>query len=94
MNTKIRKFTWLKNGIFMPRRLTDLQKDWLDDNCTGQFIITSESRMTSVNSNHVKSMFVEEYEIQKISIMGSLLIFEKEQDMAHFLLKWVEDEDI
>lgn len=91
---RIRKFDWLKNGIFVPRRLSELQKKWLDENCTGQYIVTSESRITCVNLEHVQSMLDEEYEIQKISIMGSFLIFEKEQDMAHFLLKWIEDEDI
>ncbi len=94
MDKKIRKFAWLKNGIFIGRRLTDAQKEWLVENCTGQYIATSETRMTCTNSEHVESMLDEKYELQKISIMGSLLVFEKEQDMAHFLLKWIENEDI
>ena len=91
---KIRKFAWLRNGIFITNELSKGQKDWLVENCTGQFIVTSESRMTCTNSDHVQSMIDEEYALQKISIMGSLVVFEKEQDMAHFLLKWVDDEDI
>ena len=94
MSKGIRKFDWLKNGIFVNRRLSELQKEWLAENCTGQFIQTSESRMTCTNSDRVQSMLDEQYELQKISIMGSMLIFENEADMAHFLLKWVEDEDI
>ncbi len=94
MDNKIRKFTWLHNGIFIASRLSESQKDWLAENCTGQFIVTSESRLTCTNSDRVESMLDEQFELQKISIMGSLLVFEKEQDMAHFLLKWVEDEDI
>lgn len=95
MSNKIRKLSWLKNGIFVPKRLSESQKSWLDENCTGQYIVTSECRITCTNSEHVQSMLDEEYELQKISIMGFLLVFEKERDMAHFLLKWVEeDEDI
>ena len=84
----------LKNGIFIARRLSDTQKEWLAESCTGQYITTSETRMTCTNSDHVESMLDEEYELQKISIMGSIVVFEKEQDLAHFLLKWVDDEDI
>lgn len=94
MSLNIRKFNWLKNGVFIGRRLSEAQKDWLVNTCSGQYITTSESRLTCVNSEHVDSMLDEKFECQKISIMGSLLIFEKEEDLAHFLLKWVEDEDI
>ena len=94
MDNKIRKFTWLHNGIFIRNRLSDEKKTWLNENCTGQFIVCSESRITCTNSERTESMLDEQFELQKISIMGSLLVFEKEQDMAHFLLKWVDDEDI
>ncbi len=94
MSNRIRKFDWLKNGIFVAHRLSDEKKNWLAENCTGQFIVCSESRITCTNSDRTQSMLDEQYELQKISIMGSLVVFEKEQDMAHFLLKWVDDEDI
>ena len=62
MNNKIRKFKWLHNGIFIALRLSETQKEWLAINCTGQFIVTSESRLTCTNSDRVESMLDEQFE--------------------------------